>query len=108
MKRIPLALVIVLALLVATIPIWYSPPGGDTLILKGVLKDVGTRTIVVTTESGEIVLELRGEYSGGLKWHQVIEELRAHIGEEIRVKAEYRGRSLVAIALEIPKRGVKF
>lgn len=108
MKRAALILIIILALLVATLPLWYSSPGGKVVRISGKLRDVGGRTIVVATDSGDVVVELRGDYAGGLKWHQVLDKLRACLGEEIRVEAEYRGNSLVAIALELPSRGIKF
>lgn len=106
MRRISLAIVIGVALLLATLPLWYRGPAG-AMELRGVLKDVGSRTITVATESGDVAIELRGEYSG-LKWHEVIGILRAYLGEEVLVRAEYRGRSLVALSLEFPRRGVKF
>lgn len=109
MRKAALILIVTLALLVATLLLWYSSPGrGGVVKIHGKLRDVGSRTIVVATDSGDLVVELRGNYAGGLKWHQVLDELRAHVGEEIRVEAEYRGNSLVAIALELPSSGVKF
>ncbi|MEM3481366.1 MAG: hypothetical protein QXP84_05135 [Candidatus Korarchaeum sp.] len=109
MRKVTLTLIMVLALLIATLPLWYSPPSaGRGLRISGKLKDVGGRTIVIAAESGDVAVELRGEYAGGLKWHQVIDKLRAYLGEEIRVEAEYRGNSLVALAIELPSKGVKF
>lgn len=106
--KLILTALIIAALFLAAIPLWYRPEGSGALRIEGKLKDVGSRTIVVSTESGDVVVELRGEYSGGLKWHQVLEKLRAHVGEEIVVEAEWRGPSLVALTLELPGRGVKF
>ncbi|MCS7103906.1 MAG: hypothetical protein NZ992_08535, partial [Candidatus Korarchaeum sp.] len=67
MKKAALILITLSALLVATLPFWYSPPSSRTLKISGRLKDIGSRTIVVTTDPGDIVVELRGEYAGGLK-----------------------------------------
>lgn len=106
--KLALSLVIIIALLVASIPFWFRPEGKGALRIVGKLKDVGSRTIVVSGESEEIVIELRGEYSGGLKWYKVLEKLRAYLNEDIVVEAEWRGPSLVALTIELPKRGVKF
>jgi hypothetical protein len=102
-----LILVILIAMILAAIPLIYRPEERG-YVVRGKLKDVGSRIIVVETEEGDEAFELRGDYEGGYKWHQVLERLRGMIGEEVVVKVEIRGRAAVAVSIELPMLGIKY
>ncbi len=102
-----LILVILIAMMVAAIPLLYRPEE-RSYVVRGKLKDVGSRIIVVETEGGDEAFELRGEYEGGYKWHQVLERLRGMVGEEVVVRVEIRGRAAVAVGIELPRLGIKY
>ncbi len=115
------ALVVIVAIAIATFPFWYPLVTGVEsklfheedeveFTITGVLKEVGDYYVVISTNQGDYQVYLRGWYGDhDVKWYEVLDDLRRFIGYQVIVEVSDEGEGyLVAKQVEVPQAGVKY